>query len=349
MKLAKLLPLVLVASLTACESYKFEDNTDEPIYAFGTYVTYRMQIQNHFNGGKCVSDIKYIFEKYDAYADATKQREVTNVWSLNQTNEPVTIDKDFYNLLNRVIELDKSLTYFNPLVGSLSSKWKVALNLSKEYDHFPYALSQDEINLELAKINSSSLEIGTNDSGFYAQRKGEALLDLGGVAKGYALDMCRHYLEHHTGHTDDYLINAGNSSVLLGKNSQRIKVWKQQDYEEGVYVVKVTDIRNQENLRIYNSFVSTSGISEQHEEIDGKTYSHIINPLTGSAISNYDKIIVLNENTVGNGALGDALSTSLMMSSEEEIQKAEKDFGIKVVAVKSYEIVYQSRGVELYF
>ena len=348
-KLLKLLPLVLVASLTACDNYRFEDNYNQPLLVFGTVVTIKMQIKNHYNGLKAFADIIHILEKYDELAD-TKERENTNVYTLNHTNEKVEISEDFYYLLKKANELKQSVKYFNPLMGSLSNKWKVALNFNNEYEHEPGVLTDEIVQEELAKINSSELVLEETEQGFYAQRNGEALIDLGAMAKGYALDKCVEYLSQHTAHTEDYLINAGNSSILLGKNSQTNETWKGLNYEDGIYVVNVKHIYNAEsNLRIFNSYISTSGISEQNVKIGEETYSHIINPTTGNAISNYDQVVVINGNSWGNGVLGDALSTSLMMSSEEEIKEAEKDFEIKVIATKNGNIVYKSDGVTLYY
>ena len=164
------------------------------------------------------------------------------------------------------------------------------------------------------------------------------------------MDACLNKLNHRTGDTKDYLFNLGNSSILTGYNSRRYRVWKQPDYEEGVYIVNVTNVTNEKHLRIFNSFISTSGISEQKAVIDDKTYSHIINPITGSAeVGNYDQITVISGDAWSNGALGDVLSTSLMLGDENDIKKAEKDFEVKVIALKGGKIEYKSDGVTLYF
>ena len=349
-KLFKLLPLVAVASLTACESYKYVGTYDAPLLLFGTTVSVEMKVENNFNGGKTFSDIKNILKRIDELTDATKQREATNVWSLNQTNEKLEISEDFYHLLERAKELQGLVPNFNPLIGSLSNKWKESLNFSDDATATHAVLSNDIIQEEIQKINSTELIIEETEQGWYAQRVGEAQIDLGAFAKGYALDECLGYLKYYTGGTPDYLFDLGNSSILTGYNSRRYRVWKQPDYEEGVYIVGVTNIRNQQNLRIFNSFISTSGISKQKAVIDDKTYSHIINPITGSAeVGNYDQITVISGDAWSNGALGDVLSTSLMLGDENDIKKAEKDFEVKVIALKGGNIEYKSDGVTLYF
>ena len=349
-KLIKLLPLVVVASLTACESYKYVGTYDDPLLLFGTTASVEMRVENNFNGSKTFSDIKNVLKQIDELTDATKQRETTNVWSLNQTNDKLEISEEFYYLLKRAKELQGIVPSFNPLIGSLSNKWKESLNFSDDSTANHAVLSNDIVQEELQKINSSELIIEETEQGWYAQRVGEALIDLGAFAKGYALDMCIDKLNNTTGHTKDYLLNLGNSSVLTGYNSRRYRVWKQPDYEQGVYIVEVTNIRNQQNLRIFNSIISTSGISEQKAVVDDKTYSHIINPFTGSAeVGNYDQITVIGGDAWSKGALGDVLSTSLMLGDESDIKKAEKDFEVKVIALKGGKIEYKSDGVTLYF
>ena len=348
-KFLKLLPLVVVASLTACEKYKYLDNDYQPLFAFGTVVSLRMKVQNHFVGSKTYIGIIDTLKAYDRLADPNRERtgEVSsdyekgpNVYHLNHTEEKTEISWEFYYMLERAKELQQSVRYFNPLIGSLSEEWKSALNLSGNPNYTPEVLSNAVIEAELAKINSSELILEKEEGAFkhYAQRVGEGLIDLGAFAKGYALDRCLDYLEYYIGGTEDYLINAGNSSILLGENLQR---------DNKTFVVGVS-----ENPKIMieasNSFISTSGTSEQKAVVGGVTYSHIINPEDGSAVSNYDQVTVIAPNVFGNGALGDALSTSLMMSTLDEIREAETQFGVRVIAIKDGNMVYKSNDITLY-
>ena len=348
-KLLKLLPLVIVASLTACEKYKIMDNENQPLLIFGTVVTVKMKVAKHFVGGQTHTGVLNELKMYDRLSDPNRERtgEVSsdyekgnNVYYLNNTEEKTQISRELYLLLKRAKELEESLEYFNPLVGSLAKKWKDSLGFDESKDVTPAVLSDEVIQEELEKIKTSSLNIEyeENKNAFYAQREGDALIDLGAIAKGFALDRCKKYLDTHSGGTEEYLINAGNSSILLGENSQR---------ENGKYIVEVSKENPNVLIESSNSFISTSGISEQNVTIGGQTYSHIINPLTGSAISNYDQITIIAPSEVGNGALGDALSTSLMMSNEDEIKEAETKFGVSVIAIKDGNIAYKSDNIAL--
>ena len=349
MKLIRVLPLIIAAALTACEKEQTKYLYEDKLVLFGTpAIKIEMKVENNSKGSEVFNKIISTLKTVDKYAD-TKKRDVTNVYTLNHTNEKVKIDEDFYYMLERAKELQETVRYFNPLIGSLSNKWKEALNPAKDSGLEPRALTDEEIQEELAKINSSELIIEETEQGWYAQRTGDAQIDLGAFAKGYALDKCIETLYNCTGDTKDYLFNLGNSSILAGYNSERIQVWKSPDYEHGIYVIQVTNIQNKERLRIYNSIISTSGVSEQGVTIGNQTYSHIINPETGSAINNYDQVTVISGDGWSFGALGDVLSTSLMMSSDEEIKAAEKRFEVMVLAIKDGDIKYKNDGIFLYY
>ena len=102
---------------------------------------------------------------------------------------------------------------------------------------------------------------------------------------------------------------------------------------------------NNAYLKLKYCFVSTSSISEQNVVVDGVTYSHIINPQTGSAISVNDAVIVVSNN----GAQGDAFSTSMMMNSVEEIKEIETQYNVQTIVVKGGEIIYQNANLEVYY
>ena len=325
----KLLPLVLVASLTACDiATRYHSDT---LYCFDTTVIVESKEYHGLMYNVVVQEQTcQIIKDVDAISDAYKKREVTNIFDLNQTNDKLEINEDLYWLLHECKELERIAPNFNPLIGSLSNKWKKALEENT-------ALSNDVIEEELTKINNSELVLSmTGDNTYFAQRKGDALIDVGAIAKGFALDQCQVFLRKHSEPDYEYMINAGNSSVLLGMNRKKNN-----------YKVKLKDLSKDTYLYLKDSYVSTSGISEQKTTIDGVAYSHIINPKTGSAVSLYDTVIVVANGDYGNGALGDVLATSFMMSDLEEIKQSEKENGVNVIVIKDDKILYKSENIEL--
>lgn len=292
---------------------------ESKFFGFDTYVDIKI-----YDGSKeDVSELENIFSTYDKLSDNYKERDVTNLYTINNTNENVVVDEKLYQMLQVSFEAkNKGATYFDPLCGSLAKKWKEAINNKQ-------VLADDVISNELTKINNTTFSFLDSNT---VKRDGEAELDLGGIAKGYALDQVKSYLDNKDIH--QYLINGGSSSILLGEKNTK----------DGLFNVGLKDIPNA-FLKVKNCFVSTSSISEQGVEIDGVKYSHIINPLTGSATSLNDGVIVISEN----GSLGDALSTSMMMNTIDEIKEIESNQGVKAIVIKDGAITYKNNGIEVYY
>lgn len=303
-------------SLSSCgNSFPFE--LKDTVYnVYDTYVSFSLYEGNNEN----VNDIKEIIKKYDVLSDNYQERELTNVYTINHTNKEVTVSTELYNLLETSFSVMSEAQYFNPLLGSLNEKWKEALK-NKEI------LSETVINEELTKINNSSFSLNEENK---VQRLGEALIDLGGIAKGYLLDKIKEYLVSKN--ISKYLIDAGRSSILLGEK------------EGGEdFVISISDL-NHKRIRLKNSVLSTSGTSEQHVIIDGNTYSHIVNPFTGSALAKYDAIIVISDLAYK----GDAFATSLMNNTIEEIKEIENNSNIKVIVAKGGEVLYKNESIILF-
>ena len=335
MKLIKYLPLLIVASLTACSSS--EKYSEETFYYFDTFVSMKTYNSNGHHNDSLIDHIDRVLSHTDKISDMYQKRDVVGVYDLNQTNEKIEIDRDFYRMLAIAKEAMEVAKYFNPFVGNLSIKWKEALKNNQ-------VLSETVIQEELEKINNSSLDLEETSGKYFAKRNGDAILDLGAIAKGYALDRLQSSLPAYVP-SNDYLINAGNSSILLGSNMET-----REGAEKSQYVVKIKDLNKDIYLHESTCVISSSGISEQETKIGDKTYSHIINPLTGSANSLYDAVIVISDfnGSIKTGLFGDALSTSFMMSSLEEIQEVEATNEIKVIVIKDNDVFYKSEGVEIY-
>lgn len=122
-------------------------------------------------------------------------------------------------------------------------------------------------------------------------------LDLGGIAKGYAVDAALDVFARH-GLTSVLVVGGGDVGVRDAPPGQR--GWR-------VEVVPFDDPGTRLTLCLNNAAVSTSGDAEQALVLDGKRYSHIVDPRTGSALVQRASATVV----AGNSTTADALATTL--------------------------------------
>lgn len=313
MKLKFSLLPILTVSLCSCGVSK---ELNRKSFYFDTYTETRLYEGNEQN----LTEIMEIFKKIDKLTDNYKAREINNLFTINNTNETVEVSKDLYEILKLSFSDDLSdLNYFNPFVGSLSKKWKNSLEKRK-------ILPEITIKEELTKMASSSLEFLSSTA---LQRTGESEIDLGAVAKGYALDKVKSYLKKNK--ISKYLVDCGSSSILLGEkeNGENFKI-------------QISSSHNK-YLSLKNCVISTSSNSRQGVEIDGVTYSHIVNPVNGSVINKNDTAIVISES----GYLGDILSTDFVNEDIEDIKILEMKYNVKSLIFRNNKIVYQNKGIEV--
>jgi len=130
-------------------------------------------------------------------------------------------------------------------------------------------------------------------------------VDLGGIAKGYAIDEVARIFRRHGIHR--FYIDAGGDVYVGGKKCAdrpwRIGIRDPRDPQHLTDVVEVED-----------AAVATSGDYERYYQIEGRTYSHIIDPRTG-----YPQPHVISVSMIAPTALAaDALATALTVLGPEE-------------------------------
>ncbi len=305
-----ILPLIIIP-LSSCQK-EIKRNS----FYFDTYTETRLYEGNEND----LKEINNIFSKIDKLTDNYKERDLNNVYIINNSSENVQVEPELYEVLKASFcNCLDPLNYYNPLIGSLSKKWKNSLEKG-------VILDQESINSELVKMNATTVQFLDENT---VKKVGEAEIDLGSVAKGYALDKIKQYLDSKQ--YTKYLVDAGSSSILLGEKNGGKN-----------FKVKVTNLDNT-YLMLKNCFVSTSSYDKQAVEIDGVTFSHIINPVNGSAINENDAIIVVSDK----GYLGDILSTAFINESVESIKELEKHFEVKTIVIKNKQMVYKNEGIEV--
>jgi thiamine biosynthesis lipoprotein len=133
-------------------------------------------------------------------------------------------------------------------------------------------------------------------------------LDLGGIAKGYAVDRVVALLRQR--HVAAALVSAGGSTIYgLGAPPRR-RAWD-------VALQDPVDPRKTAlTISLMNRALSVAGRSEKSFEAGGVIYSHIMDPRTGWPVQGVLTVAVLTES----GTEGDALDDAFFVLGPEGSQ-----------------------------
>jgi thiamine biosynthesis lipoprotein len=158
--------------------------------------------------------------------------------------------------------------------------------------------SKAQLNEKKVAINYRWVEINQQKVSF---KHADVMIDLGGIAKGYAADQAISILQSYD--IKHASFSAGGDSRLLGDRKGR------------PWLVGIENPRQQDAIAITlpldNIAVSTSGDYERFfiDQTTGKRVHHIINPRSGKSVEGITSVTILGDS----GLQTDPLSTSVFV------------------------------------
>lgn len=168
-----------------------------------------------------------------------------------------------------------------------------------------YAQNHDSIPQELLKRNRDFLFV----DGLLVKLDSLVELDFNAIAQGYSVDVLAEFLEKKG--VTNYMVEIGGEMRLSGVNDKGDQ-W-QIGLESPSSNIKQRDF--QEVLTITNKSIATSGSYRKYKEVEGKRYSHAINPFTGVGVThNLLSVTVISDKCID----ADALATAFLVMGEEE-------------------------------
>ena len=160
-----------------------------------------------------------------------------------------------------------------------------------------------QIDQLLSAVNYQLIELNEARSTVFFRHQ-DVKIDLGGIAKGHAVDNAIEILRRQG--IQHALVTAGGDTKLLG--DRRGRDW----------LVGIRDPRNSERqavlLPLIDTAMSTSGDYERYFEEDGERYHHILSPKTGRSVKGVQSVSIVSDSSTAN----DALSTAVFVLGVEQ-------------------------------
>ena len=162
----------------------------------------------------------------------------------------------------------------------------------------------------------------------------DVTLDVGAIAKGYAVEMAARYLEEKG--ISGYVINVGGNVRTIGTKPDGEKwlcgIENPDTDSENAYI---------KYIEISDKAIVTSGSYQRYYVVDGKNYHHIIDSETLMPAEGFVSVSVICDDS----GLGDALSTALFcMSFEEGLSLVESLSDVEAMWVISENNIKTSSG-----
>jgi len=219
----------------------------------------------------------------DIMSDYDEDSELSRLSKTSGQSREVPVSEDLWLVLNRAQDLaTKSDGAFDITVGPFVNLWRRARRQHQLPDPARVAQARQAVGYRLVRLNSErkAVELTAPDM----------KLDLGGIAKGYAIDEALKVLHNH-GIAQALVEGGGDVAVSNpppGKQGWRFELSS----------LDVTNAPSKRFLLLTNIAISTSGDLYQRLEIDGKRYSHIVDPHTGIGLTDHSLVNVIAPDSI---------------------------------------------------
>jgi thiamine biosynthesis lipoprotein len=148
-------------------------------------------------------------------------------------------------------------------------------------------------------------------------------LDLGGIAKGFAADEALKMLSRSG--IQKALVAIGGDIAVSGSPPGK-QGWTVEIATDGF-----PQLQRPKPLLLCHAGVSTSGDAEQHVEIGGIRYSHIIDPRSGRALTGHSSVTVVARTAAESDSLATAVS---VMGPEKGLKLVDSVKGAAVLIIE---------------
>ena len=291
----------------------------------GTAISVELWHDDPQRGGELINAVLAEMHRIDALMSTWKPD--SDLSRINRTAAlgPVPVDRELRQLITRTLA-------FSELTGGAFDI--TYASAGRYYDYRKGEKPGDaELEAALPAIDYRHVVIDTDNSTVRYRHPG-VTIDLGGIAKGYAVDRGMNILQQAgVGHA---LISAGGDTRVIGNRWGR--AWQ----------VGIRDPCNAAGIvtmiPLVNRAISTSGDYERYFEEDGVRYHHILNPGTGKSAG-----AVRSVSIIGNTATTtDALSTSVfVLGVEKGLQLVNRQADIEAVIIDNEGKMHFSTGLAM--
>jgi thiamine biosynthesis lipoprotein len=241
--------------------------------------------------------------------------EGSDIWNVNNAGgATVVVEPETADIVSRALDYAQATDgRFDISIGAVSSLWDFVEGVKPDDAAIQEAIKH--IDWTCINVDVDKCEITLSDP--------EAMLDLGGIAKGYIADDICALLKSRG--CESAVVNLGGNVAVVGTKPDG-SLWNvgvqdpNGDTSDVVASVKCDDMS-----------VVTSGLYERTFEQDGVQYYHILDPQTGyPVVTDLESVSILSDASID----GDVFATSAFLMGRDAAQswiEAQGDYPVLMV------------------
>jgi thiamine biosynthesis lipoprotein len=274
---------------------------------------------------EAILEIQRIEQLLTTFNDSSE----TNLVNKNAGKQPVAVSNEMFCLVNRSLKLSQ-LTQ-----GAFDITYGGADKRLWNFDSTLTSLPTPEVAKQLVQlVNYKNVLLNDEKQTIYLKQKGMRI-GFGGIGKGYAAEQAKAVLKQN-GVTSG-IVNAAGDLTAWGCQPNgkpwTIGIANPEAVSHPFSYLDITDMA-----------VATSGNYEKFIMIDGKKYSHTINPKTGLPVTGIKSVTII----CSNAEIADAMATPVMiMGVEVGLDLINQVKGIACVIIDDNDMVFTSKNVSL--
>jgi thiamine biosynthesis lipoprotein len=278
---------------------------------------------------ECIADAVEEISRIEKLLTTFSESSQTNLINRNAGITPVKVDKEVYELIERSKKIS-ALTQgaFDITYGSIDKRlW----NFDKTMTHLPDPQTAKKL---VRLINYRNIILNENNCTVFLKEQGMRI-GFGGIGKGYAAEKAKTLLQQKG--IKSGIINAAGDLTAWGCQPNG-KPWT-----IGIAAPNIAR-KAFSFLEITNTSVATSGNYEKFILIDGKKYSHTIDPKTGLPVRGIKSVTII----CPNAEIADALATPVMiMGIKVGLDMINQMKGIAGIIIDDDDNIYTSKNINL--
>ncbi|MGB8193100.1 MAG: FAD:protein FMN transferase [Chitinophagaceae bacterium] len=295
----------------------------------GNRVEFSLVSENATWAEECINtaieEIKRIEKLLTTFDDASQ----TNLINKNAGIMPVKVDREVFDLIHRSKKIS-NLTQgaFDISYGSIDKKlWN--------FDTAMTSLPDAQVAKQLVRlINYRNIILDEKNLTVFLKEKGMRI-GFGGIGKGYAAERVKSLLKKKG--IKSGIVNAAGDLTAWGHQLNG-RPW----------TIGIADPNTSQHLfshfNITDASIATSGNYEKFVVIDGKKYSHTIDPKTGLPVEGIKSVTII----CNNAEIADAMATPVMiMGIKAGLDMVNQVQGLACIIIDDQNTVHTSKNIML--